>query len=60
MSGNGVAGIIAGGLRCITKGSLPNGMSKYFGGSADEPNLTPVVVVAAAAVLRDQTCKRRR
>jgi hypothetical protein len=32
MSGNGVAGIIAGGLRCITKGSLPNGMSKYFGG----------------------------
>jgi equilibrative nucleoside transporter 1/2/3 len=24
MSGNGVAGIIAGGLRCITKGSLPN------------------------------------
>ncbi|ELR21496.1 Solute carrier family 29 (nucleoside transporters), member 1, putative [Acanthamoeba castellanii str. Neff] len=26
MSGNGVAGIIAGGLRCITKGSLPNDM----------------------------------
>jgi hypothetical protein len=27
MSGNGVAGIIAGGLRCITKGALPNGRS---------------------------------